>query len=111
MLIINMEGVVYMSSVGVIKEDKKRKEIEEKLEVVYDDDDLTVVIAPEEDELKQVILDLLKEKPMDVKEIHSILTNLASDEKIRKALYELAEEGKVVEDKKTRKFMIVGISN
>ncbi|AGE72197.1 hypothetical protein ATY89_06560 [Sulfolobus acidocaldarius] len=106
-----MEGVVYMSSVGVIKEDKKRKEIEEKLEVVYDDDDLTVVIAPEEDELKQVILDLLKEKPMDVKEIHSILTNLASDEKIRKALYELAEEGKVVEDKKTRKFMIVGISN
>ncbi|AHC52330.1 hypothetical protein [Sulfolobus acidocaldarius] len=100
-----------MSSVGVIKEDKKRKEIEEKLEVVYDDDDLTVVIAPEEDELKQVILDLLKEKPMDVKEIHSILTNLASDEKIRKALYELAEEGKVVEDKKTRKFMIVGISN
>ena len=90
---------------------KKRKEIEQKLEVVYDDDELTVVIAPEEDELKEVILNLLKEKPMDVKEIHSVLTNLASDEKIRKALYELAEEGIVVEDKKTKKFMLVGLPN
>jgi len=87
---------------------KKRKEIEESLEVVYDDDEVTVVIAPEEDELKRVIIDLLREKPMDVKEIHSILTNLASDEKIRKALYELAEEGKVVEDRKTKKFILVG---
>ena len=87
---------------------KKRKEIEESLEVVYDDDEVTVVIAPEEDELKKVIIDLLREKPMDVKEIHSILTNLASDEKIRKALYELAEEGKVIEDRKTKKFILVG---
>ena len=89
----------------------KRKEIEDKLEVVYDDEELTVVIAPEEDELKEVILNLLKEKPMDVKEIHSVLTNLASDEKIRKALYELAEEGTVVEDKKSKKFMLVGVTN
>jgi len=87
---------------------KKRKEIEESLEVVYEDDEVTVVIAPEEDELKKVIIDLLREKPMDVKEIHSILTNLASDEKIRKALYELAEEGKVIEDRKTKKFILVG---
>ena len=47
------------------------------------------MIAPEEDELKNVIIDLLKERPMDIKEIHSVLTNLASDEKIRKALNEL----------------------
>jgi len=67
----------------------KRKEIESKLEVVYDDDELVVMIAPEEDELKNVIIDLLKERPMDIKEIHSVLTNLASDEKIRKALNEL----------------------
>ena len=89
----------------------KRKEIESKLEVVYDDDELVVMIAPEEDELKNVIIDLLKERPMDIKEIHSVLTNLASDEKIRKALNELAEEGKVVEDKKTKKFMLLGVSN
>mgnify|MGYP001772554630 CR=1 FL=1 len=87
---------------------KKRKEIEDRLEIVYDDDEITVVIAPEENELKNVIINLLKEKPMDVKEIHNILTNLASDEKIRKALYELADEGKVVEDRKTKKFILVG---
>lgn len=87
---------------------KKRKEIEDNLEVVYDDEEVTVVIAPEEDELKKVIVDLLKEKPMDVKEIHSVLTNLASDEKIRKALYELAEQGRVIEDRKTKKFVLVG---
>ena len=87
---------------------KKRKEIEENLEVVYDDDEVTVVVAPEEDELKNVIINLLKEKPMDVKEIHSVLTNLASDEKIRKALYELADEGKVIEDRKSKKFILVG---
>jgi predicted transcriptional regulator len=89
----------------------KRKEIESKLEVVYDDDELVVMIAPEEDELKNVIIDLLKERPMDIKEIHSVLTNLASDEKIRKALNELAEEGKVIEDKKTKKFILLGVSN
>ncbi|MEJ2775815.1 hypothetical protein WIW90_06255 [Sulfolobaceae archaeon RB850M] len=70
-----------------------------------------MMIAPEEDELKNVIIDLLKERPMDIKEIHSVLTNLASDEKIRKALNELAEEGKVIEDKKTKKFMLLGVSN
>lgn len=48
---------------------------------------------------------------MDTKEIYSVLTNLASDEKIRKALNELADEGKVIEDKKTRKFMLLGVSN
>jgi len=69
------------------------------------------MIAPEEDELKNVDIDLLKERPMDIKEIHSVLTNLASDEKIRKALNELAEEGKVIEDKKTKKFMLLGVSN
>jgi len=47
------------------------------------------MIVPEEDELKNVIIDLLKERPMDIKEIHSVLTNLASDEKIRKTLNEL----------------------
>jgi len=31
-----------------------------------------VMIAPEEDELKNVIIDLLKERPMDIKEIHSV---------------------------------------
>ena len=87
---------------------KKRKEIEENLEVVYDDDEVTVVVAPEEDELKNVIINLLREKPMDVKEIHNVLTNLASDEKIRKALYELADEGRVVEDRKSKKFVLVG---
>ncbi|MEJ2777886.1 hypothetical protein [Stygiolobus sp. RP850M] len=48
-----------------------------------------MMMAPEEDELKNIIIDLLKKSPMDIKEIHSVLTNLASDEKIRKAPNEL----------------------
>jgi len=66
-----------------------KRSIESKLKVVYDDDELVVMITPEEDELKNVVIDLLKARTMDIKEIHSVLTNLASDEKIRKVLNEL----------------------
>ena len=85
----------------------KRAEIEKKLPKVYEDDEVEVVIAPTEDEVRDYIIDLLKEGPKDIKEIHSVLYNLASDERIRKILYDLKYKGIVEEDKKTKKFYLV----
>ncbi len=85
----------------------KRTEIEKKLPKVYEDDEVEVVIAPSEEEVRDYIIDLLKEGPKDIKEIHSVLYNLASDERIRKILYDLKYKGIVEEDKKTKKFYLV----
>jgi len=51
--------------------------------------------APNEDELKQILLDLLNEKPMNLKELHSMLSGIASEDKIRRALADLVEKGKI----------------
>ena len=85
----------------------KRAEIEKKLPKVYEDDEVEVVIAPTEEEVRDYIIDLLKEGPKDIREIHNVLYNLASDERIRKILYDLKYKGVVEEDKKTRKFYLV----
>ncbi len=64
-----------------------------RLRKLYEDDDVILMTAPNEDELKNIILDLLNEKPMNLREIHTILSGLASEDKIRKALITLVEEG------------------
>ncbi len=66
-----------------------------RLRKLYEDDDVVLMTAPNEDELRTIILDLLREKPMNLREIHTILSGLASEDKIRKALITLAEEGLV----------------
>ncbi len=66
-----------------------------KLKVVYEDPDVLVVTAPNEDELIKILLDLLRDKPMNVKELHSILSGLASEDKIRRALIKLVNDGVV----------------
>ncbi len=85
----------------------RRVEIEKKLPKVYEDDDIEVVIAPSEEEVREYILDLLREGPKDIKEIHGVLYNLASDERIRKILYDLKYKGIVGEDRKTKKFYLI----
>ncbi|TRM73129.1 hypothetical protein DJ523_08100, partial [Sulfolobus sp. E5] len=62
---------------------------------VYSDKDVIVMTAPNEDELKQILLDLLNEKPMNLKELHSMLSGIASEDKIRRALADLVEKGKI----------------
>ncbi len=78
------------------------------LEVVYEDPEVLVVRAPTEDKLVDIIIDLLKDKPMSVKELHSFLSGLASEDKIRRALTRLVNEGRVyvLED---GRFYIVGL--
>lgn len=73
----------------------KKNEVEDKLRVVYSDKEVTVMTAPNEDELKQILLDLLKGEPMNLKELHSKLSGIASEDKIRRALANLTEAGLV----------------
>jgi len=78
------------------------------LKVVYEDPEILVVTAPNEYELREIILDLLREKPMSVKEIHSILSGIASEDKIRRALMKLSEAGKVIADEDGR-YRVLGL--
>ncbi|ABM81058.1 helix-turn-helix domain-containing protein [Hyperthermus butylicus] len=72
------------------------------LHKLYEDDEVVVVVAPNEDQLREIILRLLREKPMTVRELHSILSGLASEDKIRYALNKLVEEGIVGSDEEGR---------
>ncbi|MEM2006988.1 MAG: hypothetical protein QXG17_04625 [Sulfolobales archaeon] len=97
----------------------KRKEVNESddsrresrlsldFKVVYEDQEVLVIRAPTEDELVNIILRLLNEKPMNIKEIHHYLPGIASEDKIRKTLTKLVNEGKVyvLED---GRFIVVG---
>ena len=78
------------------------------LKVVYEDAEIVVVRAPTEDQLVSILTDLLRDRPMSVKELHSFLSGLASEDKIRKALTKLVNEGRVyvMED---GRFTIVGL--
>jgi len=78
------------------------------LKVVYEDPDVVVVRAPTEDQLISIIINLLRDKPMSVKELHTFLSGLASEDKIRRALTRLVNEGRayVLED---GRFTIVGL--
>ncbi len=71
--------------------------IDEKLKVVYEDNDIIVVVAPHEDELEKIVIDILKSHGgrLSVKEIHKYLEAVASEEKIRKTLYKLVSKGLV----------------
>lgn len=79
-----------------------------KLRVVYEDPDVLVVTAPNEDELVKILLDLLKDKPMNVKELHMILSGLASEDKIRRALIRLINDG-IVYMQPDGRFIVAGI--
>lgn len=79
-----------------------------KLKVVYEDPDVLVVTAPNEDELIKILIDLLRDKPMNVKELHSILSGLASEDKIRRALIKLVNDG-IVYMRVDGRFTVAGV--
>jgi len=74
------------------------------LSKIYEDDEVIVIIAPNEPQLKNIIVNLLRKQPMTIKELHEILSGLASEDKIRHALNELMEEGLVYNDEDGRYF-------
>lgn len=66
-----------------------------RLRVLHEDNDVVLLVAPNDEELAKIIKELLSYKPMNSKEIHQILSGIASEDKIRKALNTLLERGEV----------------
>jgi len=74
------------------------------LETIYNDNELTVYVAPNEKEAQEFIERMLMKEPMTLNEIHEVLGNLVSDDKIRKILRNLISEKKIEFDKNTKKY-------
>ncbi len=64
-----------------------------RLRILHEDDDVVLMTAPNEDQLIEIIRELISEKPMNLREIHTILSGIASEDKIRRALMILVEKG------------------
>lgn len=69
-----------------------------RLRILHEDDEVILVTAPNDDELAIIVKELLSYKSMNLKEIHQILSGIASEDKIRKALNTLLERGEVYLD-------------
>jgi len=67
-----------------------------RLKILHEDDDVVIATAPNEDQLMEIIRELISEKPMNLREIHYILSGIASEDKIRRALMTLVEQGLAV---------------
>ena len=76
----------------------ERQSIVRNLSVVYEDSDIIVYTAPNEDQLKQMIIDILRESggALTIKDIHRILSGIASEDKIRSALNDLVDRNIVM---------------
>jgi hypothetical protein len=66
-----------------------------KLKILHEDSDVVLLTAPNDEELVEIVKELLRYKPMNLKEIHQILSGVASEDKIRKALTTLLKNGEV----------------
>ncbi|MEM1720370.1 MAG: ArsR family transcriptional regulator, partial [Desulfurococcaceae archaeon] len=57
-----------------------------RLRILHEDDEVILVTAPNDEELTIIVKELLSYRSMNLKEIHQILSGIASEDKIRKAL-------------------------
>lgn len=83
------------SSNGLSSEEIQELSRRVRLRILHEDDDVVLLTAPNDDELALIIKDLLSTRPMNLKEIHAILSGIASEDKIRRALNTLIENGEV----------------
>lgn len=66
------------------------------LRIIYEDQDIVVITAPNEDELRDIVLNMLREGPKTLKEMHNRLAGIASEDKIRRCIVRLIDDGVVV---------------
>ena len=77
-----------------------RDSITRNLSVIYEDTDIVVYTAPNEDELKDIILNLLRQhERLNIRQLHGYLSGLASEDKIRLALNDLIQQNLVDVDR------------
>jgi acylphosphatase len=69
----------------------------EELEKIYEDEEIEVFAAPDDAELEQLLLNILKEKPMKFKELKEVFSATAGEDRLRRALTKLIDEGLVQE--------------
>ncbi len=70
-----------------------------ELEVVYEDEDVLVVRAPDDEELERLVVDIIRKKgrPVTWKELRKELSGLAGEDRLRKVLVRLIERDVVIE--------------
>jgi len=79
-----------------------------KENLIYKDDEIEVYLMPTNEELRQIVLNMLKEKrALSVKEIHDALEFPVSNDKIRKILSELISENIVVYDSSSKIYVLI----
>ncbi len=85
-----------MSNIKLTPEEIEYFSRKVRLKVLHEDDDIVLMTAPNEEQLMEIIYELVSEKPMNLREIHLILSGTASEDKIRRALTLLADKGMIV---------------
>lgn len=66
-----------------------------KLKILHEDDDIVLMTAPNEEQLMKIIKELLSYKALNIREIHAVLSGIASEDKIRRALANLMAKEEV----------------
>ncbi len=80
---------------------KKHKATEgsDNLKVVYEDEDVLVIRAPDDSELEKLVIGIIKRKnrPVTWGELRKELSGLAGEDRLRKVLVKLIERDEIVE--------------
>lgn len=66
--------------------DDVQEEVINKLEKIYEDDEIVLLAAPDDIELEQLILNILQEKRMKFKELKEVFSATAGEDRLRRAL-------------------------
>jgi hypothetical protein len=85
--------VLEMGNVSITQEEIEELARRVRLKILHEDDDIVLMTAPNEDQLATIIKELISIKPLNLREIHAILSGIASEDKIRRALNNLLESG------------------
>ncbi len=69
------------------------------LEIMYEDEDIIVMRAPDDETLIKMIIKKISEagKPISWRELRSYFSGLAGEDRLRKILIKLIEEDKIIE--------------
>ena len=86
---------------GSIRADLSPQElIRRKLLIVYKDDEVQVYTAPNDDQLRSIIVELLDAfGPMSLKSIHEHLSGLVSEDRLKYVISRMEREGIIVAEK------------
>lgn len=70
-----------------------------KVKVIYEDEDIVVVRAPDDEELSELVINTIKNagRPLTWKELRKELSGLVGEDRLRKAVIKLIEQDVVVE--------------